>query len=70
VFPWPIGRKAFLTGCGLLYNYDSQKVTGKNPSVKAVIRRGMLAVEFCTLRDMVAGEELTFDYRDIRQFRP
>lgn len=70
VFPWTGGRKAFLSGCGLLYNYDTPKVTGKAPSVVARIRRGLLAVEFLALRDLRIGDELTFDYRDIRQYKP
>lgn len=63
LFPWEKGRRAIVSGDGLLYNYDSLSATRKQPNTECVLRRGISAIEFRALRDIRRGEELTWDYK-------
>ena len=56
------GRRCILSGEGLLYNFDRFDSTGREPNTQCVIRPGISAIEFRTLRPVVSGEELTWDY--------
>ena len=62
LFPWDQGRRCIISGEGLLYNLDRFDMTGREPNVQCVLRFGISAIEFRTLRPVVAGEELTWDY--------
>lgn len=63
LFPWVEGSRAIVSGEGLLYNYDSPTATGKTPNCECVLRRGISAIEFRALRNIRAGEEITWDYK-------
>jgi SET domain-containing protein len=62
LFPWVDGQRCVTSGDGLLYNFDRASVTGREPNVLCVLRKGLSAIEFRTLRPVKAGEELTWDY--------
>lgn len=62
LFPWTDGRRCIVSGEGLLYNLDRFDTTGREPNVLCVLRQGLSAIEFRTLRPVRAGEELTWDY--------
>ena len=62
LFPWVNGMRCLPSGQGLLYNFDRFDVTTREPNVQCVLRQGLSAIEFRTLRDVRAGEELTWDY--------
>lgn len=62
LFPWTDGRRCIVSGEGLLYNFDRFDTTGREPNVQCVLRPGISAIEFRTLRKISAGEELTWDY--------
>ena len=62
LFPWTQGKRCIISGEGLLYNLDRFDTTGREPNVQCVLRFGISAIEFRTLRPVVAGEELTWDY--------
>ena len=62
LFPWTKGKRAIISGEGMIYNFDRFEVTGREPNVLCVLRRGISAIEFRTLRPIKAGEELTWDY--------
>lgn len=62
LFPWTQGKRCVISGEGLLYNLDRFDTTGREPNVQCVLRFGISAIEFRTLRPVVAGEELTWDY--------
>lgn len=62
LFPWANGRRCIISGDGLLYNFDRFDTTGREPNLQCVIRRGISAIEFRSLRSIAAGEELTWDY--------
>lgn len=63
LFPWKGGVRAMVSGAGLLYNFDRADVTGRSPNVLCVLRHGISAIEFRTLRDVNRGEELSWDYQ-------
>jgi SET domain-containing protein len=63
LFPWTDGQRAMLSGEGLLYNFDSIDATKRPPNMECVLRRGISAVEFRSLRDIRMDEELTWDYK-------
>ena len=63
LFPWTEGRRAMISGEGLLYNYDSLEATKRQPNVECVLRRGISAVEFRALRDIKPHEELSWNYK-------
>lgn len=62
LFPWVDDQRCIVSGDGLLYNFDRMDVTGREPNVLCVLRQGLSAIEFRTLRLVRAGEELTWDY--------
>ena len=62
LFPWSNGRRCIISGEGLLYNLDRFDMTGREPNVQCVLRFGISAIEFRTLRPVSSGEELTWDY--------
>lgn len=61
LFPWPTKKKAIMTGNGLLYNNSPN-----HPNVMAVLCTGILMAEFRALKRIQAGEELVYNYVDIR----
>jgi SET domain-containing protein len=62
LFPWTSGRRCIISGEGLLYNFDRFDTTGREPNLQCVLRQGLSAIEFRSLRSIRAGEELTWDY--------
>ena len=62
LFPWVPGQRCIASGNSLLYNFDRFDTTGREPNTLCVLRQGLSAIEFRTLREVVAGEELTWDY--------
>lgn len=62
LFPWTHGKRCIVSGEGLLYNFDRFDTTSREPNTLCVIRQGISAIEFRTLRPVVAGDELTWDY--------
>jgi ribosomal protein S27E len=62
LFPWTKGKRCVISGEGLLYNFDRFDTTSREPTVLCVLREGLSAIEFRTLRAIRAGEELTWDY--------
>lgn len=62
LFPWTEGRRCIISGEGLLYNFDRFDVTKREPNLQCVLRQGISAIEFRALRNISAGEELTWDY--------
>ena len=62
LFPWVTGHRCIISGEGLLYNLDRFEVTHREPNIQCVLRQGISAIEFRTLRPVAAGEELTWDY--------
>ena len=62
LFPWVRGHRCVTSGEGLLYNFDRYDTTGREPNVQCVLREGISAIEFRTLRAIKAGEELTWNY--------
>lgn len=69
LFPWFDGTRCIISGAGLLYNFDSPEATRRDPNTECVLRRGISAIEFRALRDIGAGEELTWDYQKARARR-
>lgn len=63
LFPWANKTRAIVSGEGLLYNFDSQEATKKNPNCECVLRVGISAIEFRALRNIRQGEELTWNYK-------
>lgn len=63
LFPWTKGTRAIVSGEGLLYNYDSPEATRRSPNVECALRVGISAIEFRALRNIKAGEELTWNYK-------
>jgi len=62
LFPWVRGQRCIASGDSLLYNFDSFDMTKREPNVQCVLRQGLSAIEFRTLRAVRSGEELTWDY--------
>lgn len=62
LFPWVNGMRCIASGHGLLYNFDRFDATAREPNTQCVLRQGLSAIEFRTLRALAAGEELTWDY--------
>jgi SET domain-containing protein len=63
LFPWVDGQRCMLSGEGLLYNFASREVTGRDPNAECAIRRGISAIEFRALRNIREGDEITWDYK-------
>jgi hypothetical protein len=62
LFPWVNGRRCIVSGEGLLYNFDRFDLTSREPNILCILREGLSAIEFRTMRQVRAGEELTWDY--------
>lgn len=67
LFPWVNNQRVIISGDGLIYNFDSMKVTRREPNVECVLRVGISAIEFRALRDIHRGDELCWDYEKARQ---
>jgi SET domain-containing protein len=63
LFPWANKTRAIVSGEGLLYNLDSMELTKRPPNCECALRVGISAIEFRALRDIRAGEELTWNYK-------
>ena len=62
LFPWLDGQRCIISGEGLLYNLDAVEMTGREPNIVCVLRQGISCIEFRSLRNIRAGEELTWNY--------
>lgn len=62
LFPWVNNQRVLISGQGLLYNFDTITATGRECNIDCILRVGISAIEFRSLRDIREGEELTWNY--------